>query len=132
MVKNPEKRLYCRWAAATEHTVNKNAEKRKLAVGSGSEPHIIFNVPVVGTPSKTPCCTLIGGLADLEVAVCLCTAIKANILGINLNVPVSLSLLLNYCGKEVPSGTTRKSAYSDQNLVADFSFGHYLGKIVTI
>ncbi|KAJ9549916.1 hypothetical protein OSB04_022459 [Centaurea solstitialis] len=59
---------------------------------------------VVGTPPKTPCCTLIGGLADLEAAVCLCTAIKANILGINLNVPVSLSLLLNYCGKKVPKG----------------------------
>ncbi|KAL2472017.1 Bifunctional inhibitor/lipid-transfer protein/seed storage 2S albumin superfamily protein [Abeliophyllum distichum] len=59
---------------------------------------------VVGTPPKTPCCTLIDGLADIEAAVCLCTAIKANVLGINLNVPVSLSLLLNYCGKNVPSG----------------------------
>lgn len=59
---------------------------------------------VVGNPPKTPCCTLIDGLADLEAAVCLCTAIKANVLGINLNVPVSLSLLLNYCGKKVPSG----------------------------
>ncbi|XP_071703519.1 14 kDa proline-rich protein DC2.15-like [Rutidosis leptorrhynchoides] len=59
---------------------------------------------VVGTPPKTPCCTLIDGLADLEAAVCLCTAIKANILGIHLNVPVSLSLLVNYCGKKVPSG----------------------------
>ncbi|KAK9910861.1 hypothetical protein M0R45_034800 [Rubus argutus] len=59
---------------------------------------------VVGTPPKTPCCSLIEGLVDLEAAVCLCTAIKANILGINLNVPVSLRLLLNYCGKGVPSG----------------------------
>ncbi|KAF5800618.1 putative bifunctional inhibitor/plant lipid transfer protein/seed storage helical [Helianthus annuus] len=59
---------------------------------------------VVGTPPKTPCCTLIEGLVDLEAAVCLCTAIKANVLGINLNVPVSLSLLLNYCGKKVPTG----------------------------
>ncbi|XP_009375766.2 14 kDa proline-rich protein DC2.15 [Pyrus x bretschneideri] len=59
---------------------------------------------VVGTPPKTPCCSLIGGLADLEAAVCLCTAIKANVLGINLDVPVSLSLLLNYCGKSVPEG----------------------------
>ncbi|XP_057791037.1 14 kDa proline-rich protein DC2.15-like [Salvia miltiorrhiza] len=59
---------------------------------------------VVGTPPKTPCCTLIEGLADLEAAVCLCTAIKAKVLGINLNVPVSLSLLLNYCGKKLPSG----------------------------
>ncbi|KAL1559726.1 14 kDa proline-rich protein DC2.15-like [Salvia divinorum] len=59
---------------------------------------------VVGTPPKTPCCTLIKGLADLEAAVCLCTALKANVLGNNLNVPISLSLLLNYCGKKVPSG----------------------------
>ncbi|CAA3027914.1 Hypothetical predicted protein [Olea europaea subsp. europaea] len=58
----------------------------------------------IGTPPKTPCCTLIGGLADLEAAVCLCTAIKANVLGINLNIPLSLSLLLNVCSKEVPSG----------------------------
>ncbi|KAK4593017.1 hypothetical protein RGQ29_017240 [Quercus rubra] len=57
---------------------------------------------VVGTPPKTPCCSLIQGLVDLEAAVCLCTAIKANVLGINLNVPLSLSLLLNYCGKNVP------------------------------
>ncbi|KAM7491240.1 hypothetical protein LguiA_034161 [Lonicera macranthoides] len=59
---------------------------------------------VVGTPAKTPCCSLIEGLADLEATLCLCTAIKAKVLGINLNVPVSLSLLLNYCGKKVPSG----------------------------
>ncbi|KAF5800616.1 putative bifunctional inhibitor/plant lipid transfer protein/seed storage helical [Helianthus annuus] len=59
---------------------------------------------VVGTPPKTPCCSLLGDLVDLKAAVCLCTAIKANVLGINLNVPVSLSLLLNYCGKKVPQG----------------------------
>ncbi|XP_004306948.1 PREDICTED: 14 kDa proline-rich protein DC2.15-like [Fragaria vesca subsp. vesca] len=59
---------------------------------------------VVGTPPKTPCCSLIEGLVDLEAAVCLCTALKANVLGINLNVPISLSLLLNYCGKGVPAG----------------------------
>ncbi|KAJ4723280.1 14 kDa proline-rich protein DC2.15-like [Melia azedarach] len=58
----------------------------------------------IGTPLKTPCCTLIGGLADLEATICLCTAIKANILGINLNIPLSLSLLLNVCEKGVPSG----------------------------
>ncbi|KAK4751748.1 hypothetical protein SAY87_020546 [Trapa incisa] len=58
----------------------------------------------IGTPPKTPCCSLIEGLADLEAAVCLCTAIKANVLGIHLNVPVSLSLLLNVCSKKVPKG----------------------------
>ncbi|CAA2996438.1 14 kDa proline-rich protein DC2.15-like [Olea europaea var. sylvestris] len=58
----------------------------------------------IGTPPKTPCCSLIQGLVDLEAAVCLCTAIKANVLGINLNVPLSLSLLLNVCSKKVPPG----------------------------
>ncbi|XP_028110700.1 putative lipid-binding protein AIR1 isoform X2 [Camellia sinensis] len=58
---------------------------------------------VIGTPPKTPCCTQIQDLADLEAAVCLCTAIKGNVLGINLNVPTSLSELLNCCGKNVPS-----------------------------
>ncbi|KAJ7962130.1 putative 14 kDa proline-rich protein DC2.15 [Quillaja saponaria] len=61
--------------------------------------------PVLGKPPKEPCCGLIRGLVDLDAAVCLCTAVKANILGIiNLNIPVDLSLLLNYCGKGTPSG----------------------------
>ncbi|KAL3834620.1 hypothetical protein ACJIZ3_009356 [Penstemon smallii] len=59
---------------------------------------------VVGTPPAAPCCTVLAGLVDLEAAVCLCTVIKANVLGISLNVPVSLSLLLNVCGKTLPSG----------------------------
>ncbi|KAK7251155.1 hypothetical protein RIF29_34102 [Crotalaria pallida] len=58
----------------------------------------------LGKAPKTPCCSLIQGLVDLEAAVCLCTALKANILGINLNVPINLSLILNYCGKSVPKG----------------------------
>ncbi|CAO2819841.1 unnamed protein product [Amaranthus hypochondriacus] len=63
----------------------------------------LLNV-TLGAPPVTPCCPLLGGLVDAEVAVCLCTAIKANILGINLNIPVSLSLLVNYCGRQVPRG----------------------------
>ncbi|XP_050266320.1 14 kDa proline-rich protein DC2.15 [Quercus robur] len=58
---------------------------------------------VIGSPPDTPCCSLLSGLVDLEAAVCLCTAIKANILGINLNIPISLSLLINTCGKKLPS-----------------------------
>ncbi|KAJ9555213.1 hypothetical protein OSB04_009827 [Centaurea solstitialis] len=75
----------------------------KLGVCANLLNDLVHGV-VVGSPPKTPCCTLIEGLVDLEAAVCLCTAIKANVLGINLNVPVSLSLLVNYCGKGVPSG----------------------------
>ncbi|XP_022944335.1 14 kDa proline-rich protein DC2.15-like [Cucurbita moschata] len=59
---------------------------------------------VIGSPPKSPCCTLIQGLVDLEAAVCLCTAVKARALGLNIDLSVSLSLLLNYCGKKVPSG----------------------------
>ncbi|XP_037449758.1 14 kDa proline-rich protein DC2.15-like [Triticum dicoccoides] len=58
----------------------------------------------VGQPPAEPCCSILGGLADLEAAVCLCTAIKANVLGISLDIPVKLSLLVNYCGKNLPSG----------------------------
>lgn len=59
----------------------------------------------IGSFPQQPCdcCTLIQGMLDLEAAVCLCTAFKTNILGVNLNVPINLSLLLNYCGKKVPS-----------------------------
>ncbi|KAK4803967.1 hypothetical protein SAY86_003784 [Trapa natans] len=66
----------------------------------------VLNGPVnavIGNPPDLPCCSLLGGLVDLEAALCLCTAIKANILGINLNVPISLSLLVNTCGKKLPS-----------------------------
>ncbi|WMV20207.1 hypothetical protein MTR67_013592 [Solanum verrucosum] len=61
---------------------------------------------VVGSPPTMPCCSLIQGLTDLEAAVCLCTAIRANVLGINFNVPLSLSLILNSCGKNPPTGFT--------------------------
>ncbi|KAE8650064.1 hypothetical protein Csa_010277 [Cucumis sativus] len=59
---------------------------------------------VIGAPPKTPCCTLIQDLVDLEAALCLCTAVKAKALGLKIDLSVSLSLLLNYCGKKVPNG----------------------------
>ncbi|XP_054800355.1 14 kDa proline-rich protein DC2.15-like [Prosopis cineraria] len=54
----------------------------------------------IGSPSSLtlPCCSLINGLVDLEVSSCLCTALKANVLGINLNIPIAFSLILNNCG----------------------------------
>ncbi|XP_022946350.1 14 kDa proline-rich protein DC2.15-like [Cucurbita moschata] len=39
---------------------------------------------VIGSPPKSPCCTLIQGLVDLEAVVCLCTAVKARALGLQL------------------------------------------------
>ncbi|XP_074342256.1 14 kDa proline-rich protein DC2.15-like [Apium graveolens] len=66
--------------------------------------NVLNLVDVVGNPLTLPCCSLIQGLVDLEAAVCLCTTIRANILGIDLNLCVSLSLVLNNCGKKFPTG----------------------------
>ncbi|XP_015084507.1 14 kDa proline-rich protein DC2.15-like [Solanum pennellii] len=62
----------------------------------------LLHLVVGSSPAKTQCCSLIEGLVDLDAAVCLCTALKANVLGINLNIPLSLNLLLNNCGKYAP------------------------------
>ncbi|WMV43673.1 hypothetical protein MTR67_037058 [Solanum verrucosum] len=62
----------------------------------------LLQLVIGSSPAKTECCSLIEGLVDLDAAVCLCTALKANVLGINLNIPLSLSLLLNNCGKYAP------------------------------
>ncbi|KAL4361634.1 hypothetical protein GQ457_04G037340 [Hibiscus cannabinus] len=59
---------------------------------------------VVGSPPVMPCCSLLQGLVDLEAAACLCTALRANVLGLNLNIPISLSLLLNVCSRKIPTG----------------------------
>nr|GMD42865.1 14 kDa proline-rich protein DC2.15-like [Ipomoea batatas] len=59
----------------------------------------------VGGPTTGPCCAVLQGLADLEVAACLCTALKANVLGIiNLNMSVALSVLFSACHKTIPDG----------------------------
>ncbi|XP_022157459.1 putative lipid-binding protein At4g00165 [Momordica charantia] len=64
----------------------------------------LINEQIGAKPSKK-CCSLLTGLADLEAALCLCTALKANVLGVvNLDVPIALSLLVNSCGKSIPQG----------------------------
>uniref|UniRef100_J3LXU9 Bifunctional inhibitor/plant lipid transfer protein/seed storage helical domain-containing protein n=1 Tax=Oryza brachyantha TaxID=4533 RepID=J3LXU9_ORYBR len=52
------------------------------------------------------CCPLLSGITDVDAVVCLCTAIKANVLSVNLDIPVDLSLILNKCGKTCPSDFT--------------------------
>ncbi|XP_058781031.1 pEARLI1-like lipid transfer protein 1 [Vicia villosa] len=57
----------------------------------------------IGSPlSGSKCCALIDGLVDLEAAVCLCLALKANVLGINLNIPLDLNLIISACQKTLP------------------------------
>lgn len=77
--------------------------KDTLKLGACADLLGLVNI-IIGTPPSSKCCALIKGLADLEAALCLCTAIKANVLGINLNVPVTLSLILSACQKTVPPG----------------------------
>ncbi|TKY58128.1 14 kDa proline-rich protein [Spatholobus suberectus] len=77
--------------------------KDTLKLGVCADILGLVNV-VVGSPASSKCCALLLGLVDLEAALCLCTAIKANVLGINLNVPVTLSVLLSACQKTVPPG----------------------------
>ncbi|KAJ6712276.1 LIPID TRANSFER PROTEIN [Salix purpurea] len=56
----------------------------------------------VGEKEKAKCCSLIDGLVDLEAAVCLCTRIKVDLLGlIKIDVPVAVELLLNECDRKV-------------------------------
>ncbi|KAL8103222.1 14 kDa proline-rich protein DC2.15-like [Apium graveolens] len=75
-----------------------------LKLGVCADVLKLVNNVVIGSPPTLPCCSLLDGLVNLEAAVCLCTAIKANLLGIKLNVPVALSLVLNNCGKKLPNG----------------------------
>uniref|UniRef100_A0ACD5TMN9 Uncharacterized protein n=1 Tax=Avena sativa TaxID=4498 RepID=A0ACD5TMN9_AVESA len=57
----------------------------------------------VNTPRDEHCCSLLNGLVGLNAAVCLCTNIHANVLGlVNVDLPVDLSLILNSCGKVCP------------------------------
>ncbi|CAN6284002.1 unnamed protein product [Urochloa humidicola] len=56
---------------------------------------------------REKCCQLLGGLADIDAAACLCTVLKANVLGVPLRVPIDISLSLNRCGgRNCPPGLT--------------------------
>uniref|UniRef100_A0A6M2F451 Bifunctional inhibitor/plant lipid transfer protein/seed storage helical domain-containing protein n=1 Tax=Populus davidiana TaxID=266767 RepID=A0A6M2F451_9ROSI len=57
----------------------------------------------IGSSAKDECCPLLEGLVDLDAALCLCTAIKAKLLNINLILPIALELLVD-CGKTPPEG----------------------------
>ncbi|CAA6656578.1 unnamed protein product [Spirodela intermedia] len=57
----------------------------------------------IGNPNGL-CCTIIKNLSANQAASCLCIAIKANILGINISIPGDIKLLLNLCGVTLPIG----------------------------
>ncbi|WCJ25953.1 Bifunctional inhibitor/lipid-transfer protein/seed storage 2S albumin superfamily protein [Euphorbia peplus] len=49
-------------------------------------------------------CKVLEPLVDLDAAICLCTAIKANLFGIVLDADVALTTLLGACGRKAPTG----------------------------
>ncbi|KAH7659467.1 Bifunctional inhibitor/lipid-transfer protein/seed storage 2S albumin protein [Dioscorea alata] len=55
---------------------------------------------VLGQSQMQPCCDLLPGVLDANVAACLCTAIDSTLLG---TIPVKLSLLVNQCGWSLPN-----------------------------
>ncbi|KAI3706934.1 hypothetical protein L6452_25029 [Arctium lappa] len=88
-------------ASPAEATCPTNA--LKFGVCAGFLSNLVAGI-TVGTPPSIPCCNLLSGLVQFEAAACLCQALKANVLGINLDASNSLNLVLNNCGNGVPSG----------------------------
>nr|AAM63191.1 putative cell wall-plasma membrane disconnecting CLCT protein (AIR1A) [Arabidopsis thaliana] len=90
--------LFFTYTSATTGTCPKNS----IEIGTCVTVLNLVDL-TLGNPPVKPCCSLIQGLADLEAAVCLCTALKASILGIvNINLPINLSVLLNVCSRNAP------------------------------
>ncbi|XP_051116900.1 putative lipid-binding protein AIR1B [Andrographis paniculata] len=61
----------------------------------------------IGTlPPKSDCCSLIPGVLDVDAALCLCASIKSlNVLNLlTLTQPLSLELIVNLCGCQLPPG----------------------------
>ncbi|WCJ25951.1 Bifunctional inhibitor/lipid-transfer protein/seed storage 2S albumin superfamily protein [Euphorbia peplus] len=49
-------------------------------------------------------CFLLAPLVEADAAICVCTALKANLFGIVVNADLQLAALLGACGKKVPTG----------------------------
>ncbi|WP_369041473.1 alpha-amylase inhibitor/seed storage/lipid transfer family protein [Acinetobacter baumannii] len=58
---------------------------------------------MIGDPVVNECCPVIQGLAGLEAALCLCTAIRAKVLSLNVYLPLALELIAS-CGLTPPEG----------------------------
>ncbi|CAH8346967.1 unnamed protein product [Eruca vesicaria subsp. sativa] len=60
----------------------------------------VLNVVSLTLGNPQPyCCPLIHGLVDLEAAACLCTALKAKLLGLNVDLTIFLNVILSGCGR---------------------------------
>ncbi|KAJ8625867.1 hypothetical protein MRB53_019174 [Persea americana] len=55
----------------------------------------------LGDPVVNTCCPVIGGLLELEAAVCLCTTLRIKLLNLNIVIPLTIQALIS-CGKNLP------------------------------
>ncbi|XP_062209410.1 cortical cell-delineating protein-like [Phragmites australis] len=53
----------------------------------------------INVPANQQCCPLLGQLVNLDLAACLCAVIRLSALGIPINLPLDVPLVLNYCGR---------------------------------
>ncbi|KAL6637733.1 hypothetical protein ACP70R_025305 [Stipagrostis hirtigluma subsp. patula] len=53
----------------------------------------------INVPASQQCCPLLGSLVNADLAACLCAAIRLSVLGIPVNLPLDVPLVLNYCGR---------------------------------
>ncbi|OEL37353.1 hypothetical protein BAE44_0001628, partial [Dichanthelium oligosanthes] len=58
---------------------------------------------VIGGNASEECCPLLSGVSGVDAALCLCTVIKAKALIVSVVLPIAIEVLVNECGKNVPS-----------------------------
>lgn len=61
---------------------------------------ILQGLVKVGSPQAKSCCSIIGGLVEVDAIVCVCAVIKENPLGIPINVPIKE--VFKVCEREAP------------------------------
>ncbi|XP_057833252.1 36.4 kDa proline-rich protein-like [Cryptomeria japonica] len=57
----------------------------------------------IGDPAVNKCCPVLQGVLEIEVALCLCTTIRAKVLNLNIILPIALELFVQ-CGLTPPPG----------------------------
>ncbi|KAK8941440.1 36.4 kDa proline-rich protein [Platanthera zijinensis] len=65
----------------------------------------LLHVVLGRSSAKEACCPVLTGLAGTDAGLCLCTAIRAHFLDVNLLLPIALDVLVD-CGKRLPANYT--------------------------
>ena len=67
-------------------------------------PLSIINLGPLTTFLQNLCCGLFGVLTGNQTASCLCVSLKVAVLGLNINLPGAINIVLSACGKNVTIG----------------------------